>query len=77
MDADDLDEMLPGLIEAHAPDEADIDEDEVEPSVPALMDGTPPGVPATSRKIRKRGRRTRPRATVPTSPPSVRCPCTA
>jgi len=65
MDADELDDVLPGLTEDHA-DEGDDAGDEVDPALEAaasaLLEGTAPGVPATSRKIRKRGRRTRPRA---------------
>ncbi len=66
MDADELDDVLPGLTEDHADEGDDAGADEVDPALEAaataLLEGTPPGVPATSRKIRKRGRRTRPRA---------------
>ena len=66
MDADELDDVLPGLTEDHADEGDDAGGDEVDPALgaaaTALLEGTPPGVPATSRKIRKRGRRTRPRA---------------
>ncbi len=66
MDADELDDVLPGLTEDHADEGDDAADGEGDPALgaeaTALLEGTPPGVPATSRKIRKRGRRTRPRA---------------
>jgi hypothetical protein len=58
MDNDDLKDVLPGLVEEQheedgAPEEA---------AFAALPGDEAPAVPATSRKVRKRGRRTRPRA---------------
>ena len=50
MDDDDVKDVLPGLIEEHEDDAAPED-----PAFAALPGDDAPAIPATSRKVRKRG----------------------